>query len=133
MSFYLTENQTFRRNIIGACFIAGLIFVIWNLTIASGKPIEVEIVGHSIQYSAYDPAAHAEFVLMRFFYVAAVLIPTFASSYRYMWIFGLVATATFLMAEYFYHLTFTSVWCFFAAVASATLFLILRANRRYSL
>ncbi|NGX58341.1 MAG: hypothetical protein K940chlam3_01248, partial [Chlamydiae bacterium] len=33
-------------------------------------------------------------------------------------------------AEYFYHATFTSVWCLFAAVASAAIFVVLRLNRQ---
>jgi len=130
LSLYLTETHKIRRNIIGACFIVGLIFVIWNLTMVLGEPIAVGIVDHSIQYSAYDPGTHAEFVFMRLLYVIAVLVPAFASSYRYMWVFGLVVGATFLAADYFYHNTFTSVWCFFAAVTSGALYLVLRANRR---
>jgi len=130
ISLYLAEENQTRKNIIGACFLVGAIFVIWNMTMVLGEPITVGIVDHSIQYSAYDPGTQAEFLFMRFLYVAAVLIPTFASSYRYMWVFGLIVGITFLVAGYFYHHTFTSVWCFFAAVTSGTLFLVLRANRQ---
>ncbi len=129
-SLYLTEDHQIRLNIMGACFIAGLIFVTWNLMMFLGDPVTVSIVGNSIQYSTYEPGTQAEFVFMRVLYVSAVLIPAFVSSYRYMWVFGLVIGATFVIAEYFYHQTFTSVWCFFAAVSSGALFLVLRANRR---
>jgi len=130
LSLYLPEENSTRRTVIAACLLGGVIFVIWNLTMVLGEPVTVGIVDQSIQYSAYDPGTKAEFIFMRFLYVAAVLIPTFTSSYRYMWAFGLVVGITFIIAEYFYHYTFTSVWCFFAAVTSGVLFLVLRANRQ---
>lgn len=129
LSLYIAENKKPRKNIIGACFLMGLFFVIWNLTLAGAEPVTVGIVDHSLSYSAYEPGTQAEFIFMRFLYVAAVIIPSFASSYRYMWVFGLTVAITFCLADFFYHQTFASVWCFFAAITSGALFLVLRANR----
>jgi len=130
MSVYLIENKRNKKIIMGACFLIGLIFVIWNLTMVLGKTVTVSVVGNSLLYDANEPGTHAEFVFMRFLYVAAVLIPIFLSSYRYMPLFGVAVGLTFLLSEYFYQHTFTSVWCFFAAVTSGVLFLVLRANRK---
>ena len=130
ISLYLIENKRNKKIIMGACFLIGLIFVIWNLTMVLGKTVTVSVVGNSLLYDANEPGTHAEFVFMRFLYVAAVLIPIFLSSYRYMPLFGVAVGLTFLLSEYFYQLTFTSVWCFFAAVTSGALFLVLRANRK---
>ncbi len=129
LSLFLIERRYVQKSIIFIALIIGLTFVIWNLILAFDSPVTVEIVQNSIQYSAYETASSAVFLTLRILYILAVLIPCFASSWRYMWVFGLIVAATFVAAEYFYHAVFTSVWCFFAAVTSASLFVVLRQNR----
>ncbi len=129
LTLYLVEPRRIQKSIILFSLAIGLVFVIWNLVLALGAPETVEIVQNSIQYSAYETSSPSVFLTLRILYILAVLIPCLASSYRYMWAFGLIVAATFVCAEYFYHAVFTSVWCFFAAVTSASLFVVLRKNR----
>jgi hypothetical protein len=125
------EREPVRKYIILASLFLGIAFVALNLSLAIGEPVTVGIVDSSIQYSAYDTSSFVIFATLRVLYILAVLIPAFTSSYRLMWVFGLIVASTFILAEYFYHAVFTSVWCFFAAVTSASLFVILRKNRAY--
>lgn len=131
-SLYLIESNKVRKSIILFALFIGTIFVVWNLFLALGEPVTVGIVDNSIQYSAYVTSSIAIFISLRILYVLAVIIPCFASSYRLMWFFGLTVASSFILAEYFYHAVFTSVWCFFTAITSATLFFVLKKNRENS-
>jgi hypothetical protein len=59
-------------------------------------------------------------------YVAATCVSSFFSSYRLIKIFGVLALILFFVAYGFYTVALLSVWCFFAAVLSAILYLHIR-------
>lgn len=130
MSLYIIEPKGVRKILLLLCLLLGITFIIWNLSLVVGEPVTVGIVDHSIQYSAYDVKPLILFWLLRLCYLLAILIPCFVSSFSFMWIFGIIVAATFVGAEYFYQVAFISVWCFFAAVTSGALFLLLRHNRK---
>ncbi len=59
-------------------------------------------------------------------YLMTVTLPCFASSVRYMWIFGVGISASLLATMYFFPYTIGSVWCFWAALLSALTIVIVR-------
>jgi len=62
------------------------------------------------------------------YYVTAVVLPFFASSLRYARLFG-GAVLLFLVLTYlFMQTTLTSVWCFFAAILSGIVFLMVKSR-----
>lgn len=58
------------------------------------------------------------------------IIPFFISSQQYIKQIGLLIMGTCLIAYLFYTVYFISVWCFFAALTSAAVLVIVRNNNR---
>ncbi|MFY7803698.1 MAG: hypothetical protein ACOVQ7_09740, partial [Limnoraphis robusta] len=55
-------------------------------------------------------------------YLFIIVIPFFLSSQNWLRCFGLIILISFLLAQAFYFITFVSVWCFFAAILSGSLY-----------
>lgn len=65
---------------------------------------------------------------MMMLYIAATCLVSFLSSYALIRLFGLMALLLFLVAFWFYTEAFFSIWCFFAAILSAIIFLFFRGK-----
>ncbi len=59
-------------------------------------------------------------------YVVATILPLFISSVRRVYLFGLVILFSYIATIFFYREYLTSVWCFFAAIASSIIWWIIR-------
>lgn len=126
LSLFAVEKISLRKKLLGAVLLIGLVY---NVLIISNyfkgaNDASVAIIGHSIQYQL--PDAHNFYFYAA--YLAAVLIPPFISSLNLVWVLGILNFVGLLVAQYFYEVTFISVWCFFAAVISISLYYIFRAN-----
>jgi hypothetical protein len=64
------------------------------------------------------------------FYLAATIAPFFVSGIKRMYLLGIIMSISCLAAAIFYKLYLTSVWCFFAAVISIFIYLILRESKK---
>lgn len=120
-SLYLVESVNWRKMLIGACFIGGIIFGIACAKFALTEEVTTKVYQYSIHYVSNIPTLTP-------FYAPIVLLPCFLSSYRNMWLFGILTTVSFAAAMYMYEQTFTSVWCFFSAIMSISLYKVLRDN-----
>jgi hypothetical protein len=76
---------------------------------------------------------HIEYVSPHFFavttmtlYLLSTTVSPMLSTHRMVKVFGVLALLSFAAAYYFYATWFISVWCFFAALLSITVFLHLR-------
>lgn len=59
-------------------------------------------------------------------YLFATLAPFFISSVAHMWIMGAILALSYGATLLFYTVAITSVWCFFAALLSVFVFIILK-------
>ena len=82
--------------------------------------IHPTIVGHSIHY---DDTRRPEGLA----YLAALSLPYLFSSVRYLWVIGLAAPLSFAISAYYYWVNFASVWCYFAALISCWLYVVIRS------
>jgi hypothetical protein len=73
-----------------------------------------------------DSLALPTFIL----YLAVTIAPFFVSSIKKMYLLGIIMTLSLLVAAVFYKLYLTSVWCFFAAIISIFIYLILRESKK---
>lgn len=83
---------------------------------------------------------HVEYVSPHFFattvmtlYLLAVTVSPMLSSHRLVKVFGVLALASFAAAYGFYATWFISVWCFFAALLSAVIYLHFALSGRRNL
>lgn len=118
LAAYLMEAERGRRILILVCQAAGL----WvGLSLLIGfvhEPVRVSVNCCSLSYQVNAPD------LLIAPYLFAVCIPFLASSRRSLGLFGVgVAASCVAAAVLASAATFPSVWCFFAAILSAGLYL----------
>lgn len=63
-------------------------------------------------------------------YCIAVITPFFLSSIKHAWIAGVIIMIALATSYVFYYATLGSVWCFFAAITSALLYLLIRNHKK---
>lgn len=122
LSFALIETVPWRRTLLFITLYFGIALSFINLLHGLRTDISVQAVNHSLQYTmGYVP----QIVLYPFI----VLLPMFLSSSKRAWIFGILVTIGYIIAWYFYATTFTSVWCFFTAIVSFSIYKILKDHQ----
>lgn len=115
---YCAETNSKRRKIIASIGITGIGLAIYTVMGLIKQPIVAEIINHSINYK-HDVA---NYQLVIVFYLLATCVPFIFSSYRHLSIAGITITIGFFLAYLTFLETFASVWCFFAAIASALIY-----------
>ncbi|MCL7454700.1 MAG: hypothetical protein M8467_16815 [Anaerolineae bacterium] len=125
LAAYMREPERRRRLIILVCEGAGLGV---GLSLASGllrNPVDVSATCCSLVYHVNAPD------LLLAPYLVAVSIPFLVSSRRRLVLFGVGITVSCAVAAVTASAaTFPSVWCFFAAILSAGLYLYFRIEAR---
>lgn len=114
----LVETNPTRKKILRVLSLIGFVLGTYLLYYIFADPGKAHIVNQSI---AYD-FRHLYELLPLSLYVLVTCGSGLVSSHRTIQVFGAAALATFFVANWFYRMTFVSVWCFFAAVLSVLIF-----------
>jgi hypothetical protein len=85
--------------------------------------IEAKIIDHHIAYYQAYPISNKYYVIVS--YGLATILPALISQIKNMWILGLSLLLSYLITAIFYQSFTLSVWCFFAAVISVNVYLII--------
>jgi hypothetical protein len=108
-----------RRLWLRACQTAGVLYAVVALYVIATAHPHSEIVGRCLNYTfendsspAFPPNLHA------FFYFASTVIPFFLSSARWVRNTGILIMIGLVTTMAVWKFAVTSVWCFFAAMAS---------------
>jgi hypothetical protein len=128
LSLVIPEKDPKRKRVIFLALAGGVVIALYYLLYLLPQGITAEVVNHSIHYQT---ANHQGNLYGPIFYILVVLSPCFVSSLKYAWIFGLLVGIACLFSAYFYSTTFVSIWCFFAALISIGLYLIIKSNARF--
>jgi hypothetical protein len=124
-SVYLLETGRRRRSAILCCQAIGLAVGLRLLLAILHDPVTVAADCYRLSYRVDAPA------LLTVPYVVAVAVPFLVSSHKSLALFGLAVTASCTAAAILATATtFPSVWCFFAALLSAGLYLHFRTTAR---
>lgn len=125
LSMFALETERWRKWILMAFLLVGLVYggmMIANLArIWPSRDVTVAIVHKSIQYTM--PVQYGTFYIA-LYGILTLLVPFF-SSFKWMWQLAVVNFAAAVFTHYFFSLTFISVWCFFAAIISLSLYAVL--------
>src|SRR5450759_4128683 len=117
-SIGLMESVVWRKKVISAFQITGIAVGLYLLYFIVRFPVTSEVHGHMVYVLPYvkeHPGLE--------FYLAATCVAPFFSSHKIINIFGVLALLLFMVAYWFYTVAFFSVWCFFAAILSAVIYL----------
>ena len=125
----LIEPLRWRRTVLLGFVAAGLAAGVFLLQILLTFPVVSRPTGQHMEY--VSPHFFAATV-MTLYLLAATLSPMF-STYRLVKVFGVLALLSFAAAYGFYATWFISVWCFFAALLSAVIYLHFALQGRHNL
>lgn len=107
----------------------GIIVGMYLLFFIVTRPVVAEIDGmHIVRHLVYD-SPHFYVIPVMVLYVAATCVSCFFSSHPFVRLFGVLAFLSFVGTYLFYVRALVSVWCFFAAVLSLTIYLHLHYRK----
>ena len=112
------EPSADRKQVMRYLLGLGILVGLYGFALLVSGPLAARAINHCIRY---DPFI-AYWAPMYLPYVVATCGSCFASSYRAINLFGLVTFVSIAVAGWFYLETFSSVWCFFAAVLSVLVY-----------
>ena len=119
------EPDERRRRVMAFCAVVGSVVVATYLAAMVAGPVTAEIDGRHIAYSV--PVAHEP--LVNAAYVFAGCLPLLVSSHRYVVVFGVANAAAVAALLWLTTTGGISLWCVWAAVASAAIALHLRRTQ----
>jgi hypothetical protein len=128
LSVLLMEEKQRRRKILRVMLVIGVALSIYYAFYLFFHKVTSQILDCHILYTTESPESLAlvTFIL----YLAVTVAPFFVSSIRKMYMLGIIMALSCLAAAVFYKLYLTSVWCFFAAIISIFIYLILRDSKK---
>ncbi len=119
VAVYLLEPPGMRRRSLQMLALAGLAVGAYLLYSMIVYPIVSRPIGDHVVYLA----PHFFPLVAMSLYLISVTASLLLSSHKVVKVFGALALLSFMAAYYFYAKWFISVWCFFAALMSAVVFL----------
>lgn len=125
------ENEKKRIRILQVLSLMGIIVAVnlaYCLVYFNVQPV---VSNHHIVYDLDFPVLFLNYGII--FYVLVTVIPAFISSIYKMRTFGFIMLFSYFFAEIFYTEYLLSMWCFFAAVLSISVFIIIRDLQKTSL
>jgi hypothetical protein len=125
LGILLIEPGLIRRRLMMAVLAIGVIVAIGTFSIIVRYGVGVQVVNQCLVYS--NPVGGG--FLIRSAYVIATCAAYFLSSHASVRWIGVAMVAGFGVAFSFYRLNWPSVWCFFAAIVSALIYLHFRRLR----
>lgn len=119
LAVYYIEPSPVRRKFLCLFLGLGIMISLYFLYFLFTEPFTTTVLHDSIGYVA--PHFAKTYVFSP--YAFATCISCLASSHRYINVFGVAIFLSSFAADYWYAHTFASVWCYFAAILSAIIYL----------
>lgn len=127
LSILLFEKDVARKKILQVIFCLGLMLSCYLAYCLVLYDVSASIRSHHIHYDLDFPVQYIP--ILSLFYFIPTIVPPFISSVKKMSLLGLLNFASFLVTKLFFGDFIISVWCFFAALISGVVYLILRETR----
>lgn len=128
LSAWLLEKQATRKKILSILFAVAILLSGSEVYYMMQTPITAEISGHHVKYGFEYPPIYV--IVTDIVYGLVTIVPCFVSGIRKMWLLGLCFTVSLLFSAFFYQAHLLSVWCFFAAILSIIIYLIIDGHQK---
>lgn len=126
LAIWLMEPNPGRKKILFYVMITGVAFAIYLAYCFMTYEVSASVEGRHIRYTMDFPHLN----LRRVWYVIPTLAPLFLSSLKWMKLLAVAFTVSLIVTFIFYSKTVISVWCFFAALLSALVLLVVMTYNR---
>jgi len=123
-AIWVMEKNIVRRYILGVLMIIGLVIGSYLGYQISGFPIKIQTIHNHMVY--FPHGGEVKPFNNGIIYFLATVIPPFVSSMRGMVAFGFAILISFSLSVLFFENAIISVWCYFAAVLSMIIYIIIR-------
>ena len=120
---YGLEKDPGRKSIIQFILIVGTLVSMTLAYVLIRYPVETYINGHHIDYEA--ALSHPLTWALSVFYIIATVFACLFSSVKKMWILGVINLASYAFSKIMFSSTVISIWCFFAAISSVLILIII--------
>lgn len=124
-SVRLLEPDFSRKKLLSVFQVVGIAVASYLLFFMISHPLAVLAADKSIKYFLSLPYG---FSLVGLYVLVTCGSPLF-SSRKIINIFGILVSISFVIAYYFYTVVFASVWCFFSAILSGTIYWYFRKKK----
>jgi len=128
LAILLMEEMGKKRRTLKILLVTGIALALYYACWLYFFKITPQILDCHIFYKNASP--HSLMIPTFLIYLAVTLSPLFVSSVKRMYLLGILMFLSCGVAVIFYTKFVTSVWCFFAAVISVVIFLILRGMNK---
>ena len=128
LSAWLLEKQPARKKILAVLFGVAIVLSGSEVYYMMLIPISAEISGHHVQYLFAYPRTYV--IVTDIIYGLVTIVPCFISSIKKMWLLGFCFTASLIFSALFFQAHLLSVWCFFAAILSIIIYLIIDNHQK---
>jgi hypothetical protein len=108
------EPKPGRKKTLRLLLIVGTLTSLYAVVLLLSGPVTARTINYCIRYDTSIPYWPPMLVP----YLIATCGSCLLSSHKLLWIFGIVTLISVAIAGWFYFETFSSVWCFFAAILS---------------
>ncbi|MCX5925636.1 MAG: hypothetical protein NT124_05070 [Candidatus Dependentiae bacterium] len=128
LSVYCMEKDDRSSWMIGAMVIVGAFVSAYLAAGLVRYDMAVTMFNCHIRY--FLPLATANIYISSLLYLCATIVPFFISRLPYARIFGVLFALSYAISYFFYYHVFVSVWCFFSALLSISVIVMLHAQKR---
>jgi hypothetical protein len=128
LTILLFEKNVRRKQILRMLLIVGILtslYLSWCLLFYN---VSAMIEGHHIKYELDFPLGIQWFSGLT--YILAAVMAPFISSLRPFRLLGILLLASYLVSRIFYQDYLISVWCYFGAILSISILIIIRGLRK---
>lgn len=126
-SIFLLEKNDRRKQLLALLTVGGVVAAAMLLYFVFSQHATAGIEGNHIKYGI-DTPPHFWIWTGSLYLLATVVSPVVSTVRRMQWL-GLVSLASFLVSKIYFEDNFISVWCFFAAILSVSVFMVMQAMR----
>jgi len=123
-SFYLIEKNSTRKKILLVLVGIGSLISIYIFYCLLTYKVSAVITPYHIRYIVDFPIPH--FIIMASFYFLTIVAPPFVSDLKKAPILGILLFCSFIISKLFFSDIVISVWCFFAALISLFVYIIMK-------
>jgi hypothetical protein len=124
LSISLMSKRISEKKLMALPMIAGILTSILAISYSFVSSPQAMIVDHHIKYTAHLPGWL--WIPGTCLYLFATIAPFFIPKISNLWMMGVVLALSYIATLLFYHMAILSVWCFFAAILSVFVFIIIR-------
>lgn len=130
LSILLIEKDPVRKKILRATLGTGILVSVYLLYCLISYDVTAAVSGHHIRYDLAFPYAQKWYSGIPYF-IATVVSPL-VSGNKKMRMIGMVIVVSYVIARFFYAEYLISIWCYFAAIISVIVLMVILELRKDS-